>query len=176
MWLPGALQLPWLNFLLVNAPDPYYGGYSWYDIETGNGIGESRRLLFQLLDGLRNIPPARSFCAAFRRDVSWLLKPGRVIRAGSRELWASAAMSMSRRQLIRELSPVARQQRFLLTHGTHDPLIPIQKMRQQTSLLKAAGLEIDWREFMKAHAIAGEEEGPVIRQFVQECYAGTPKA
>ena len=30
-WLPDALNLPWLNYLLVNAPDEYYGGYSWYD-------------------------------------------------------------------------------------------------------------------------------------------------
>ena len=30
-WLPGALDLPWLNYLLVNAPDEYYGGYSWFD-------------------------------------------------------------------------------------------------------------------------------------------------
>src|ERR1041385_281011 len=27
-WLPNALSLPWLNYLLVNAPDEYYGGYS----------------------------------------------------------------------------------------------------------------------------------------------------
>ena len=32
-WLPEALRLPWLNYLLVNAPDDYYGGYSWFDIE-----------------------------------------------------------------------------------------------------------------------------------------------
>ena len=30
-WLPEALDLPWLNFLLVNAPDEYFGGYSWFD-------------------------------------------------------------------------------------------------------------------------------------------------
>jgi len=30
-WMPEALNLPWLNYLLVNAPDSYYGGYSWYD-------------------------------------------------------------------------------------------------------------------------------------------------
>ena len=41
LWLPAALQLPWLNFLLVNAPDRYYGGWSWYDIETGDGIEAS---------------------------------------------------------------------------------------------------------------------------------------
>ena len=76
--------------------------------------------------------------------------------------------------LIREFSPVARQQRFLLTHGTQDPLIPIQKMRQQVALLKKAGLNIDWREFLKPHSVAGEEELSVIRQFVRDCYAETP--
>ena len=25
------MNLPWLNYLLVNAPDKYYGGYSWFD-------------------------------------------------------------------------------------------------------------------------------------------------
>jgi len=30
-WLPSALGLPWLNYLLVNAPDPYFGGWAWYD-------------------------------------------------------------------------------------------------------------------------------------------------
>ncbi len=30
-WLPPALRLPWMNYLLANAPDEYYGGYSWFD-------------------------------------------------------------------------------------------------------------------------------------------------
>ena len=35
-WMPEALDLPWLNYLLVNAPDQYYGGYSWYDGDRKN--------------------------------------------------------------------------------------------------------------------------------------------
>src|SRR5436190_1175987 len=51
-WLPDALNLPWLNYLLVNAPDEYYGGYSWYDFagDPVPGVERSRRLLFELLD------------------------------------------------------------------------------------------------------------------------------
>src|SRR5258706_371260 len=51
-WLPEALNLPWLNYLLVNAPDEYYGGYSWYDFAGENltGVKRSRQLLFDLLD------------------------------------------------------------------------------------------------------------------------------
>ena len=54
-WMPSALRLPWLNYLLVNAPDEYYGGYSWYDY-SGNpapGIERSRKVLFELLDAQR---------------------------------------------------------------------------------------------------------------------------
>ena len=54
-FLPDALQLPWLNYLLVNAPDEYYGGYSWYDIYTAPdpGVERSRKALFDLLDAQR---------------------------------------------------------------------------------------------------------------------------
>jgi phospholipase/carboxylesterase len=51
-WLPEALDLPWLDYLLVNAPDPYYGGHSWYDLHGDQGIGirRSHALLHELLD------------------------------------------------------------------------------------------------------------------------------
>src|SRR5580693_6745082 len=54
-WMPQALDLPWLNFLLVNAPDKYYEGYSWFDYpdNIGPGILRSRKLLTELLDELR---------------------------------------------------------------------------------------------------------------------------
>src|SRR6202142_1359379 len=51
-WLPSALNLPWLNYLLVNAPDEYYGGYSWVDFAVDRlpGDARGRELLFELLD------------------------------------------------------------------------------------------------------------------------------
>ena len=65
---------------------------------------------------------------------------------------------------------MARQQRMLFTHGTQDPLIPFAEVRKQVDALKTAGLNIEWREFVKAHTIAGEEELSVIRKFVVESY------
>ncbi len=173
LWLPGALQLPWLNFLLVNAPDPYYGGWSWYDIETDAGVGASRQLLFQLLDGLKEYPAGQIVFLGFSQGCLMSIEVG---ARYPRRLAGIAGISgyvHEPEELIREFSPVARQQRFLITHGTQDPLIPIEKARQQIALLKKAGLNIDWREFVKAHTVEGEAELAVIRQFVRDCYDGT---
>ena len=53
-WMPEAMGLPWLNYLLVNAPDDYYGGYSWFELDDmAPGIQRSRKLLFDLLEDLR---------------------------------------------------------------------------------------------------------------------------
>ena len=69
-------------------------------------------------------------------------------------------------RLIQELSSVALQQRFLITHGTEDPLIPFPGVRDQIDLLEAAGIQIEWHEIKKAHTIAGEAELNIIRDFV----------
>ena len=55
-WMPDQMRLPWLNYLLINAPDPYFTGYSWFDIEGDRepGIRRSRDLLFQTLDTFRS--------------------------------------------------------------------------------------------------------------------------
>jgi predicted esterase len=74
-------------------------------------------------------------------------------------------------ELIRELSPVAREQRVLITHGTRDPLVPLEATRDQINQLKAAGVSIAWQEFDKAHTIAMPGELDLIRQFVVRCFA-----
>ena len=76
-------------------------------------------------------------------------------------------------KLVLELSPVALQQRLLITHGTQDPLLPFADVREQVNILKAAGLKIQFHELLKAHTIHGEEELDLIREFV--C-AGYPNA
>ncbi len=74
-------------------------------------------------------------------------------------------------KLLQELSPVAKQQRLLITHGTLDTMVPFAKSRPQMKLLEDAGLNLQFRSFEKAHTIAGEEELDVIREFVRAGYA-----
>lgn len=169
-WLPEAMGLPWLNYLLVNAPDEYYGGYSWYDLhgDADAGVRRSRALLFELLE--------RQVGAGFAAETTYMfgfsqgcLMSLEVVGRYPRRLAGVVGVSGYVHQpelLAKELSPVAREQRMLFTHGTNDPLIPCQAVRRQVEHLKSAGMNITWREFAKVHTIAGEEELKVIRDFV----------
>lgn len=174
-WMPEAMRLPWLSYLLVNAPDDYYGGFSWYDI-TGDhapGVLRSRKLLFDLLDDLRSrgYPTEQTTLGGFSQgclmamDVA-LRYPHRF--AGGVGI---SGYVFEPEKVLQELSPVAREQRFLVTHGTFDPVVPFEKTRPQIMRLQAAGLRIEWREFAKPHTIAGEEELGVIRKFVRAGFA-----
>jgi len=173
-WLPEAMQLPWMNYLLVNAPDPYYGGFAWYDIygDSGPGIERSRTLLFALLDQMRQAGFASEKTMIFGFSQGCLL----AIELGARyphHLAGIAGVSgyvHEPEKLVSELSPEAAQQRFLITHGTRDPLIPVDQARPQIELLRRAGLRIDWREFVKPHTIDGDAELAVLRGFVSACY------
>jgi phospholipase/carboxylesterase len=173
-WLPMTLRLDGLNYLLVNAPDPYYGGFSWYDFmgDTLAGVTRSRQLLFQLLDEQRKqgFPTEETVLFGFSQGCLMTLEVG--CRYGYRfaGLMGISGYVFEPEKLVRELAATARQQRFLVTHGTFDPLIPIAQVRPQIQLLKAQGLQIDWHEFAKEHTIAGDAELAVIRKFIVASY------
>lgn len=173
-WLPEAMNLPWMNYLLVNAPDPYYGGYSWYDFTGDEAIGvqRSRKLLVDLLEQVqgRGFPPAQTTLFGFSQGCLMTIDVGFRYPKRLAALVGVSGYVHQPERLLAELSPVAREQRMLFTHGTQDPMIPSDKVREQIKTLTAAGLQITWREFAKGHTIAGEEELDVIRDFVEASY------
>ena len=173
-WLPEALNLPWLNYLLANAPDEYYGGYSWYDFagDIEPGVARSRSLLSAVLDGQRQkgYPSAQTLLGGFSQGCLMSIEVGLRYPHRLAGIVGISGYVCDPKQLVKELSPVAREQRLLLTHGRMDPMIPFASVRAQVEFLKAAGLNIEWHEFDKAHTIAGEPELRVIREFIRACY------
>ncbi len=175
-WLPSTMNLPWLNCLLVNAQDSYYGGYSWYDYtgDEGKGVRRSRALLVELLDALRakGFPTEQTVLFGFSQGCLMTLDVGFRYPHRFGGLVGVSGYVHEPAKLLTELSPVAKEQRMLFTHGTKDPLIPCSEVRKQVEQLKAAGLQIDWREFAKVHTIEGEEEVSLIRNFVVDRLKG----
>jgi len=169
-WLPIAMNLPWLNYLLVNAPYPYEGGYSWFNNQSD--IKGSTELLFTFLDEKRSEgwPTEQTMLFGFSQgcNLAWQL--------GLRypHLFAGIigidGLVNDLPAALASLSPVSRQQHYLVTHGTEDTVMPLARSAEQVQELKKAGLNIDWREFKKTHTIAGAEEIDVIRQFIVASY------
>jgi phospholipase/carboxylesterase len=172
-WLPEAMNLPWLNYLLVNAPDEYYGGYSWFDLnDLVPGVQRSRKLLFELLEDLRarEFPAEQITFGGFSQGCLMAVEVGLRYPHRLAGVVGISGWVHELEKLLKELSPVAQQQRLLMTHGTSDPLLPIDQVRPQIPLLKAAGLNLEWREFQKVHTIT-EEEIALIRDFVSAGYS-----
>ncbi len=176
-WLPEAMNLPWLNYLLVNAPDDYFGGYSWFDFEGDMipGVARSRKLLFELLDAQRaaGFPADQTTLGGFSQGCLMSIDVGLRYPHRFAGIVGISGYVCEPEKLVAELSPVAFQQRLLVTHGTHDPILPFGTAREQINILKAAGLKIEFHELHKVHTIAGEQEIALIREFVR---AGYPTA
>ena len=171
-WLPDTLNLPWLNYLLVNAPDDYYGGYAWFDLnDIRPGVQRSRKLLFQVLDDLRvrGFPAEQITFGGFSQGSLMAVEVGLRYPHQFAGIVGISGWVCEPEELLKELSPVARQQRLFLTHGTADPLLPIAQVRPQIPLLKAAGIQVEWCEFDKVHTII-EEEIVLVRDFVRAGY------
>jgi phospholipase/carboxylesterase len=177
-WLPDALRIPSMNYLLVNAPDDYYGGFSWYDI-YGNpepGIRRSRALLVSLLEDLerQGFPASQTTLLGFSQGCLMTIELAARFPKRFAGVVAISGYVHQPEVLVKELSPVAGEQRILFTHGSLDKLIASSEVERQVELLRKAGLHIQWKVFAKEHTIAGEEEIRLIRQFVEEGYPVAP--
>lgn len=171
LWLPEAMQLPRLNYLLVNAPDEYFDGYSWYDFQRDivPDVHRNAKLLSELLDAQRakGFPTELTVLGGFSQGGLMAIEVGLRYPHRLAGIVGISGHVCEPEKLVEELPRVAFQQRLLVTHGTLDPLIPFALAREQINLLKAAGLHIEWHELPKAHTIAGEEEMDIIRNFVR---------
>ena len=158
-FVPATLRLPWLNYLLVNAPDAYYSGYSWFDIYENRGVGIKRELLFALLDDLRTkgFPTDQTMFLGFSQGCVMSIEAGMRYPHPLAGIIGISGWPHEPEELLKEASSVAKQQKFLITHGTEDPLVPFHEVKSAVKLLKDGGFQIDWREFHKPHTIVEEE-------------------
>ena len=174
-WMPKVFDLPWMNYLLVNAPDEYFGGFSWFEFtDDGDpeamrpGVERSRQLLFQLLDAQRKagFPSDQTILGGFSQGCLMSIDVASRYEHQLAGVVGISGYVCEPERVVQELSSAARQTPFLVTHGTYDPLLPLAGTKQQIDILRTGGLEIRWHEFRKEHTIAGVDEINVIREFV----------
>src|SRR3954469_1740895 len=133
-WLPEVMQLPWMNYLLVNAPDEYYGGYSWFDFagDIAPGVCRSRKLLFDLLDEqrTRGFAADQTILGGFSQGCLMSIEAGLRYPHRLAGIVGISGYICEPETLVKEMSPVAREQKLLITHGRQDPLLRFDEVRK----------------------------------------------
>ena len=172
-WLPDALGLP-LNYLLVNAPDPYVIGRSWYDLPPDQtpGVVRSRRLLDELFQEVLSQGYEASDVAllGFSQGCLMTLEFGARTALDLAGFVGISGYCLDPDALLAELHPVARQEKWLITHGTQDAALAFDITDRQVQRLQEGGLPIDFRAYEKAHTIDPIQELGDIRDFLRRSF------
>ena len=171
LWLPRMLDLPKANTLLVNAPHPYYIGYAWYDSDDpAPGVLHGRELIGSLFAELE-AQGWRSggmllfgFSQGCVMCIDFALRHDRPL-AG---IVGISGYALLDEHTEAEIHPQARAQKWLVTHGRHDPLLPLARTHAMMEQLRGWGIPIEWHAYAKEHTIDMEEEMPLLRRWIGE--------
>ncbi len=171
-FLPEILNFPRLSYLLVNAPDRYYTGYSWYDIYNDQrpGIIRSRELLTRALADLKAQGWGLENVGLFGFSQGCVMSLDVALRSPERlgcVVGVSGYVAFLS-EYPEALSPVVAEQKILVTHGTLDPLVSSRSMHEQVKKLRQFGVKIGWQAYEKEHTIDPVQEIPTIRKFIGE--------
>lgn len=157
-----------VNYLLLNAPKKFLGGYSWYGDPPyqKQGVLKIREKMFQLLNDLHN--------------QGW--KPEDIVLLGfSQGCLVSSDIALNYPKRLGGVVGISgyfqfyprwrkklqdnRKTPWILTHGTKDDVLPFETTKFGAEKLKLAGLEVDFIESNKKHVFK-EDEYPIIRDWL----------
>lgn len=169
-WLPEMLQLPGVGYLFLNAPDPYYEGYSWYDLppNQGPGILRSRQALVDVLDEL--------VACGWQSEDLWLFGFSQgclmALDVGARydrKLGGICGVSgyvYFTEDLATAVQPHAREIPWWVSAGAQDDVVPAALTAAGVEALTAAGIPVAWQTYAKGHTIDPVRELPDIRTWL----------
>lgn len=170
-WLPSELAIPDLNYLMLQAPDSYYDGFSWYDLPPNQlpGIKRSRDLLSGVFTEIEKegYLPENCFLFGFSQGCLMTLEFGARFPRKLKGYIGISGYCYDVKALLKEAIPeIIHQGDWLITHGTEDPVLPIEETRAQMKELMAGGFKMDYREYNKTHTLDPREEIPYIREWI----------
>ena len=169
--LPEEMRLPEMNYLFLNAPRKYDGGYSWYGLEPNHerGIMRSRSKLHHLMEEL-DVQGWRSEdiflfglsqgCLMASDLVMTYDRPFAGLLGISGYVWFFPRWSS-------KVSQTAKRTPWLMTHGFADEDIPIEETRAQVKRLQKNRFNVEWLEMNKGHEVETQFEAPMLGNWVR---------
>lgn len=170
-WVPYEIPMNQTGYLLLNAPDPYYGGYSWFNFPEPMepGILRSRNLLFALMEELQEagFGPSQIYFFGFSQGCLMSLDLALHYPAPLGGICGVSGYLGLEHEYPLGLSPFASQQKILLTHGLADPLIPEAASALQYKKLSSWGVPLEYKTYSKVHTLIPEEIEYIHQWFIK---------
>lgn len=169
------MNVPEMNYLLLNAPKKFLDGYSWYGDPPyeRDGVLRIREKLIQLLVELEMQGWASENIFLFGFSQGCLIS-------------ADVGMNYPKRlggivgvsgyfhfypRWRQQLSKNTLKTPWVFTHGRQDDLLKLDETKHGVEKLRTAGFDVDWIELDKDHVLT-DEEMPMIRKWVRDQLKG----
>ena len=160
-FLPPYLNIDDMNYILLDAPYDYYGGFSWYDLPPHQfeGIEYSRKLLTEILDSLfeEQFNAHESFLFGFSQGALLTFEFAARYKKVLAGYIAVSGYIYDANKLLQEMNQNVKSSGWLCTHGTHDDVLPFNISKAQVEVLQNGGLDIEFKSYKKTHTIAEDE-------------------
>ncbi|WP_415406061.1 alpha/beta hydrolase [Sulfurovum sp. CS9] len=160
-FLPEYLNIDDMNYLLLDAPFEYYGGFSWYDLPPHQleGIEYSRKVLTGVLDTLfeEQFNAHKSFLFGFSQGALLTFEFGARYEKVLAGYIAVSGYIYDADTLLQEMNQDVKASNWLYTHGTYDEVLPFSTSKEQIEVLQNGGFDIEFKSYQKDHTIAEDE-------------------
>jgi len=160
-FLPEYLNIDDMNYILLDAPYDYYGGFSWYDLPPYQleGIEYSRNVLTEVLDTLfeEQFNADESFLFGFSQGALLTFEFGARYENVLAGYIAVSGYIYDADTLLQEMNQNVKASNWLCTHGTYDEVLPFGTSREQVEVLQNGGFDIAFKSYQKDHTIAEDE-------------------
>lgn len=160
-FLPSYFNLDEMNYLLLDAPYFYYGGFSWYDLPPNQleGIRHSSTILTEIFDTLfeEEFNAHESFLFGFSQGSLLTFEFGARYEKVLAGYIAVSGYIYDAQRVLEEMNPNANNSNWLCTHGTYDDVLPYETSKAQVEVLQKGGFDIEFKTYDKSHTIAEEE-------------------
>ncbi len=164
------LKIPGMNYVVVDAPRSYAGGFTWYGFPPRQAKGIQRSALY-----LENL-------IIELNEMGWDSE-NIFILGHSQGALMTSELAMTRDELfggfisisgyvyffenwLKRVRPHAFHQHWLITHGSEDLALPIQETEDCVARLLKANLPVEWKIFKKDHFLESEVEFAFVREWV----------
>ena len=172
-FLPNYLNIEEMNYLLLDAPYDYFGGYSWYDLPPNQpiGIAHSSKLLTQTLNTLfaEDYHAKESFLFGFSQGALLTFEFGARYEKVLAGYIAISGYIYDAQKLSVERNSKVNASNWLCTHGTQDDVLPYATSKAQVELLQKSGFDIDFKSYPKAHNIEEDEIAMIASWIKARC-------